>query len=228
AWGAPRAAAADDDRRAWLLDGLGQRRRVDEPVVAALHREGLTLGGLPQADDRLELLLELLEAFAERWEGDAVRGVLLFVPPGAEPELHPASAHLVDLGDRDGEGPWEAERHRGDEGAEADRGGLAGEAGEGDPGVGGTRQPRHRPHLEVVVRPEERVVAVRLGGSRDREELVVAGALLGFGEDAEVHGPERTPGSPGLAGGRRLLRGRLAEPDDEDQRDGDDGPEDHR
>ncbi len=59
-----------------------------------------------------ELLLEPVEALAERREGDPVGGVLGVVPAGAESELDPAPAHGVDLGHRDGERDREPERGR--------------------------------------------------------------------------------------------------------------------
>src|SRR5690606_35357687 len=80
----------------------------------------------------------------------------------------------------------QAERRAGDQRAEPDRGGLAGEAGQRDPGVA-------RPglavaaHGEVVVGAEERIEPQQLALLGDREEVVVGGALLGLGEDAQSH-----------------------------------------
>ena len=43
------------------------------------------------------------------------------------------------------------------------------------------------PHADIVVRPEERVEPALLGRECHREEVVVVGALLRFGEDTELH-----------------------------------------
>ena len=50
-----------------------------------------------------ELLLQPVEALPQGGERDAVGGVLVVVPAGADAELDPAAAHLVDLGHGDGE-----------------------------------------------------------------------------------------------------------------------------
>ena len=55
----------------------------------------------PQPGDDRQLLLEALEALAERRERDAVGVVLLLVPAGAEAELDATARHLVDAGDGD-------------------------------------------------------------------------------------------------------------------------------
>ena len=51
----------------------------------------------------------------------------------------------------------------------------------------GPGRPLTRAHREVVVGAEEGVEAELLGGSGDGEQVVVGGALLGLGEDPEVH-----------------------------------------
>ena len=142
--------------------------------------------GAPQAGDDLELLLEPVEAFAERRERDAVGGVLGLEPAGAQPELHPAARHLVDLRHRDGQWPGQPEGRRGDQGAEPDPGRLAGQAAEGHVGVGRPRLTRAG-HGQEVVGAEEGVEAAVLGGPRHPEQVVVARPLLGLGEDPEVH-----------------------------------------
>src|SRR5581483_6570330 len=145
-------------------------------------------GRRPQPGDDGELLLEHLEARADGREGDAVGSVLLVVPPGPEAELHPATAHGVDLGDSDGQGPRQAERHRCDEGAEADPLGVAGQPRQGRPRIGRAGEPGPAAEIDVVVGAEEGVEAQPFGGACDREQLVVARPLLRFGEDAKVHG----------------------------------------
>ena len=97
--GALLARAAHDDRRARRLDRLRQRRRVDDLVVLAGEAVLLARRRGPQAGDDLQLLLEPVEALAERRERDAVRGVLPLEPAAAQAELDPAAAHRVDLGD---------------------------------------------------------------------------------------------------------------------------------
>ena len=75
--GALGPAAADDDRRAGPLHRLGQRRAVRELVVTALEGEPLPDRGAPQPGDDGQLLLQPIEALADRREGDAVGGVLV-------------------------------------------------------------------------------------------------------------------------------------------------------
>ena len=62
--------------------------------------------------------------------------MLAVVPARTETELDPATAHRVDLRHRDGQRPGEPEGDRRDERAEAQPRRVAGEPGEGDPGVG--------------------------------------------------------------------------------------------
>ena len=120
-------------------------------------------GRLPEAGDDLELLLEHREAVTGRGERDAVRGVLGVVPTGAEPELDAAAAHRVGLRDLDRERAREAERHRRDERAEPDAGGLASDRREGHPRVGRTRSGCALADALVVVGAEEGVEAEPLG-----------------------------------------------------------------
>ncbi len=71
--------------------------------MAARRIERRSDGRLPHAGDDLELLLEPVEALAERRERDPVGLVFGVEPAGAEAELDPAAGHLVDLGDAHGE-----------------------------------------------------------------------------------------------------------------------------
>ncbi len=182
------ARAADDDRRVRLLDRLRQRRRVGQLVVLALEGVLLPHRRVPQAGDQLELLGQQVEPAGRVREVQPVRPVLGLVPAGAEPELRAALAHLVDLRDGDREDARVAEGGRADQRAELDPAGLAGQSGQRDPGVGRSGQAVAVAHHEVVVRPEERVEAVLLGLACHREQVVVRGTLLGFGEDPEKHG----------------------------------------
>jgi hypothetical protein len=145
----------------------------------------------PQAGDDLQLLLEAGELLLG--EGDAVGLVLLLEPAGTEAQLDAAAGHLVDLGDLDGEHAGQPEGAGGHQGAEPDALGLAGESGQGDPGVGGAGQAVHVAHAEVVVGAEEGVEAEVLGGLGDGEQSVVGGPLLGLGEDAEIHALHPAP-----------------------------------
>ncbi len=97
----------------------------------------------PQPGQDRELLLEPLEALAQRRERDPVGGVLRVEPAGAEAELDPSATHLVHLRDRDrdGERAGQPEGRRADEGPQPDRAGVAGQPGQGDPRVGGAGQP---------------------------------------------------------------------------------------
>ncbi len=90
--------------------GLGSAGLSTSGVVLAREAER-PVGG-PQPGDDLQLLLEAVEALCQRREGDAVRLVLAGVPAGAEPELDPAAAHLVDLRDGDRERPGQPEGAR--------------------------------------------------------------------------------------------------------------------
>jgi hypothetical protein len=156
-------------------------------VVAALVGErGADRRG-PQARDDGQLVLEALEALAERREGDGVGLVLGLVPAGAEAQLDAAAAHLVDLRHRDGERARMAEGGRGHQRAQPDALGVSGQAGQRDVRVGGAREPGDAAHLQVVVRAEEGVEAQLLGQARHGEQIVVRGALLGLGEDPQLH-----------------------------------------
>jgi hypothetical protein len=112
--------------------------------------------------------------------------VLDLVPAGAQPELDPAAAHLVDRRDHLREVPEPSERHRRDERPQPDPLGVAGQAGEHRPGVGRGQPARPREAL-VVVRSEERLEARGLGPARDRQLLVVGQPLLGLGHQGEAH-----------------------------------------
>ena len=112
--------------------------------------------------------------------------MLGLVPAGADAELDAPAAHLVDLGDADGQQAGAAERHRGDERAEADGRRVPSQAGQRDPRVGRAREAVAATHDEVVVAAEEGSEAERLGAPGDGQQVVVGRALLGFGEDAEV------------------------------------------
>src|SRR5262249_39112514 len=141
-----------------------------------------------EAGDDGELLLETFEAFADGRKRDAIGAVLVLVPAGAEPELDPPAAHLVDLGHGDGEWTRVPEGGRGEQRAEPDARGLPGQAGEGGPRFGGPGLPADAAHAEKMVGAEEPIEAELFGGSCHGKELVVGRALLGLGEDPQLHG----------------------------------------
>ena len=100
---ARRPLAADDDRRPAAVAGRERRRlrpeqRVLDRVVLADERPAVGL--LPQAVEDLERLLEHVGPLADLREREAVPPVLGLVPAGADADLDPPAAHLVD-GDRD-------------------------------------------------------------------------------------------------------------------------------
>ena len=160
-----------------------------------VERVSLADGSGPQSFDDRQLLFEHFEARAGRGERNSVGGVLRFVPARAEPELDAPAAHRVGLGDLDREQAGEAERDRRDQRAQSNARRLAAERGERQPRVGGPR-PGRPAHVQVMVGAEEGVEAELLRQLRDRQQLVVGGALLGLGEDAEFHGCRRYPAGP--------------------------------
>ena len=144
-------------------------------------------------------------------ERDAVGGVLAVVPAGAEAELDPAAAHLVDARDRDRERARVPEGGRGDQRARA---GSCWSRRRGRRGWSRRRTVRARPDpspiLQVVVGAEERVEAEVFRRLGDAAERGVAGPLLGLGEDPQSHAvlSSRMPASP--RGPHRRLPARVA------------------
>ena len=129
---------------------------------------------------------EAVEALRCGGEVEPVGGVLGLVPSGTDAQLDAPAAHVVDLGDTDGQLPGTAEGHRRDQGSESDRRCLTGQAGQGDPGIGGPGQTTGPAHDEVVIAAEESGEPEALGALGDGQLRVVRGALLGFGEDAQI------------------------------------------
>src|SRR5262245_3868424 len=127
--GPARPGPADQDRRARALHRLGQRGRLGQRVVGPAEGVRLAHGCLPQPGDDLELLLQPAEPLGQAGERDPVGAVLRVEPAGPQPQLDPARAHLVHLGDRYRQRPGIAEGRRADQGAEPDPPGLAGPPG---------------------------------------------------------------------------------------------------
>ena len=166
--------------------GFGSAGESVERVVLPLVGEPLPLRRRPEPGDDRQLFLEPVEPLAGRRERDAVAGVLLLEPARSQPELDPATAHLVDLGHLDRQRSRVPEGGRRHQRAQPDRGRLARQAGQRRPGVGRAGRPVDA-HREVVVGAEERVEAEVLGSPGHPEELVVGRALLGLGEHTKIH-----------------------------------------
>jgi hypothetical protein len=139
----------------------------------------------PQPGEDLELLGEPVEALAQGRERDGVGLVFGLEPTGADTEFHTATAHLINLGHRDGQWSRVAEGRRRHHRAQSDGAGFPRQARERHPGIGRAGQPVAG-HRQIVVRPEKRRIARPVGGSGDRELIRVGAALLGFDEDAEI------------------------------------------
>src|SRR5687768_11937042 len=104
--------------------------------MLAVEAERVAHRRLPEPGDDRELLLETSEALTEGREGDAVGAVLVVVPAGADAQLDATARHLVDLRHRDRERARQPEGRGGDQRAEADPLGVAGETRQRDPRVG--------------------------------------------------------------------------------------------
>jgi hypothetical protein len=178
--------------RAAALDRLRQARGAVESIVGAGIGEAVAGRRVPQSGDHLELLGEPVEPLAEaRAEVQPVGLVLGGEPPGAQPEFDPTARDVVHAGNREGEHRRVPEGRRGHQGAEADVRDLAGQCRQRDIGVRRAGEPRRRSHLQDVIGTEEGGEAALPGGLSDAEEGGMRGALLGFGEDSEVHAAQR-------------------------------------
>src|SRR5262249_46487918 len=142
----------------------------------------------PQAADDADRLFELVEAIADREEGNAVRAELGLVPAGAEAALHATSAHVIDR--REG-----LRQHRRvpvadtvDEAAHADVARLTGEGRVRRDGVE-TRTVVALKLRRVEVVPDRHPVEPVLVREAPELPQLVEGAELGAGMDAELHGP---------------------------------------
>lgn len=155
-------------------------------VVRSVVGELLAGRCAPQSGDDGQLLFESGELLFG--EGDSVCRVFLLEPARAQAQFDPAARHLVDLRDLDGEDARQSEGACRHEGAEPEVLGLACETGECDPGVGGAGKSVCGAHPQVVVGAEEGVEAEVFGRLGDGQQCVVAGPLLGLGEDSKIHG----------------------------------------
>ncbi len=89
------SASADHQRDARFLEGLGITDRVDHVVMLAL--DGGSILGEHGLDD-LARLVERLETPADGFEVDPEAPMLQLIPPGAEAEIEPAAAYVVERG----------------------------------------------------------------------------------------------------------------------------------
>ena len=176
-------------RRRRRLHRLGQGRRVGHVVVLAVELVAIAERRRPHPGEDRRAAPPDGHPLAERGERNRVRLVLGLVPAGAEAELDATTRHLVDAGHLDGQDAGLAERGRRDERAQPDRRGVAGETGERRPRVGRSRD-RLRPPGPSPSRGSGRSGRRRRSrGPRpagDGQQVVVRGALLGFGEDAQL------------------------------------------
>src|SRR6185436_16408663 len=136
------------------------------------------VGLAPVAVEHRQLVLHEVDPSGRLRKVQPELAVLARVPAGADTDLDPTAARLVDGRDDLGEHAWMAERHRRHERGEQDPLGFAGESREYGPCVRGRLTGRPREALEVVG-PEEALEPIRLRATRDRELLRVAQALLG-------------------------------------------------
>src|SRR4051794_25555629 len=108
-----------------------------------------------------ELVLEQVGALADRRERKPERKVILLVPAGADPDLDPSAAHVIDRRDKLHEVAGIPERHGADKRSERDPRGLPRQPGEDRPRVG-RRAAAFAREARVVVAPEEALEAAPL------------------------------------------------------------------
>jgi hypothetical protein len=120
------------------LGGFGQRRGFRDGVVRPRVIEFLADGCRPQPGDDVQLFGQPVEALGQRGERDRICLMFCLEPARTDTQFDTATAHFVDLGDRDRQRARVAEGRRGDHRAEPDRRRLARDAGQRHPGVGRT------------------------------------------------------------------------------------------
>ena len=184
---APGPAAAHDDRRMRALGDLRRGAVVVRPVMPAVEREALpvTRPGVPEPGDDRQLLFQPVEPLLDRRERQAERRMLACVPRGADTELDPAAAHVVDRRDDGREQPGRPEGRGRHQRAEPDPAGVARQAGQRRPAVGRPVVGIVRIAAEQVVGAEEGIEARALGGQRQGQDVVVASAVPGLHQDPQ-------------------------------------------
>ncbi len=153
-------------------------------IVFTGEVEVLAERGPPQAGDDRQLFGVAVEPLADLRQFDAVGAMLVVEPSGAETQFYSPTGHLIDLGDRNGQHGRMPEGGRGDQSAQADPRGLAGQTGQRDPGIGRPRKTGNPAHLQIVIGPEERIEPRILGHLRNPQQIIVGCPLLGLGEDS--------------------------------------------
>ena len=134
----------------------------------------------------LQLVLQQVRPLGDLRERQAELAVLRVVPAGPDADLDPAAAHLVDRGNDFGERSGVAKRDRRNERAEADGRGLASDAGENGPRVGGrlVSRPGEAP---VVIGPEKCLESKPFDQPGNLQLLHVCQALLGLDHEGKAH-----------------------------------------
>ncbi len=135
-------------------------------------------------------------------ERQAEGAELLLVPARTEGRHEPAAAQLVDRRDLPRQDPGRVERRAGDERAERDPLGDAGQPGERRPAVPRATLRTPVPAVEQVVADPDGIEAALLRSVGHRRELVAAHDPLHLGElDPDVHcqNASNAGGSAGMA-----------------------------
>ena len=203
----------DPDGRTRPLGRLGRADRVVDAVVLAVEGRAIVL---PEALRDLDALAELIHAIAGRREVVPVGSVLIFLPPGADPEFEPAAGDVVD-----------ARRHLrlergvavldgGDEDTESDRGRVPRESGEERPRLEAVAIGRPTGTAEEMVAYPERREAGRLGALCEIADPRVRPPRRGRHDDSEFHSPS-VSGTLLRAGAKRSAQAadrRAARPED--------------
>ena len=172
--------AADPERGPWLL----QRPRTVGDAVARVPAAG-ERPALPHARHHLEGLGQPLGALGPLQPRVAERVVLGAVAAGADPEVQPAVAQVVQGGRRAGQPRRVPERLGQHQRAAPDRGRGQQHGGEGRPRLPHRAPRRHRNDPQVVLDPDG-VVPERLGEPGMIDDPGQVGALLGD-QDPDLH-----------------------------------------
>ena len=183
---------ADDDGWPRALNGLGKGRRINHLIVRTGVAERRIGGRRPQTGDDGQLLFQPVKALPQLRKRNAIGLMLGTKPSRSQTELHPTPTHLIHLGHGNGEWSGQSEGGRRHQSAKPDGGRVSGQSGQGDPRIGGARQAADGTHLQIVVGAEECRKALLLSAAGNSQQIVVGGALLGFGEDSQFHGGDLT------------------------------------
>jgi hypothetical protein len=189
--------AADHDRDARLLDGLGDVPGVLHEGVVALERRVLMLVTGEHRLDDAQIVAQPCEPLGGVGEAVAVGLPLVALPAGADPQLHPAAADRVHRRDHLGRQRRVPERGADHDVAEPDTLGQGRQRRQRRERLERDLVSRARDRVEVVEEPDRlHAESLRIPGDGDgplpRLErvpaVVFAGPSLGH-DDAELHGP---------------------------------------